>query len=70
MSWRDHWHCPCDCGLGVDGDAMDALVRAFAECRELGIEVPGLMPLDAPSHQRAAAWYLLRVIERRREELG
>jgi hypothetical protein len=54
-------------GFEVDERAMDALVLAFAQCRELGIEVPAAMPLDEPGHQRAAAWYLALLIQRRKD---
>lgn len=51
-------------GLEVDPQAMDALVKAFAECRELGIEVSPAMPLGEPAHQRAAVMFLSREILR------
>ncbi len=45
-----------------DGQVIDALVRLFAECRELGITVPDDMPLDTPGHRRAAVVWLSQAV--------
>jgi hypothetical protein len=55
-------------GIAVDGRAMDALALAFAQCRELGIEVTPLLPLGTPGCQRAAAAWLGRLVTRARED--
>jgi predicted RecB family nuclease len=51
-------------------EPVDILARQFAECRELGIEVPDDMPLDTEDHRRMAVDYLGRLIFRERKRIG
>jgi hypothetical protein len=50
-------------GIEIDGQAMNCLVVIFRRCAEAGIEIPPLMPLGTPEHQRAAAHYLGKVLQ-------
>lgn len=64
--WQQH---PLDGALSVDEGAMDCLVKIFAECRELGIAIPEMMPLGDPACQRGAVLYLSGLVLRRKAGL-
>lgn len=53
-----------DDGIEIDHQAMNCLVVIFRRCAEVGIEIPPLLPLDTPAHQRAAAAYLGNLLVR------